>query len=102
MSYGLKLEGETVMRFKQYDKFSELIQKGTVGKPIGTRIGSIVGKSSMQPEQVDNAWNKRIHSTMMTGMFRKELSVYRNSGYLTKLDGRPFDFDHAKTFVRTL
>lgn len=62
----------------------------------------MLGNNSLDPfTKKDHAFYKRTLRAKEYGITRHELSVYRDSGYLSMLDGRPFSIDEAKMFVRT-
>lgn len=86
---------------KRYDKRTELIQKATVGQSIGSRIGNLVGYGVFE-ENKDPTFQARIKQSMREGLVRDEVSVYKASGQLEKLDGRILDLEESERLIKNV
>lgn len=75
-----------------------MIQKETVGKSVGTRMGRIVGYP-MFTAAADAHFSSRLLKASDTGITRDEIGVWCHTGLFTKLDGRLYDLDDAVSFL---
>lgn len=94
-------QGAVHYSWKRYHKESEMIQKGTVGDSVSTRVGKLVGINPYQKSE-DGTFLKRILRAKETGITRDEIGVWAITGLLTKLDGRTYDLDEAQRFVSNI
>lgn len=75
--------------------------KATVGKSVGSRIGRFVGQPAFDG-CVDQDFQQRLLKVNSEGMTRDEVSIRVASGHLDHLDGRIFDIDEAKAYIRNV
>lgn len=101
MTANIVSQKETIYQWKRYSKVIEMIQKETVGKTVGTRMGRLVGYPAFAGA-TDPYLSQRLLLAQEHGITRDEIGIWRTTGLYSKLDGRYYDLDDAHSFIRDI